>query len=382
MSPIVAALLGALAGLLLGAGLMVALLKRPDVESADTSFESRELRAMMEVFRSAVVIVGAHDEILERNGLAERLAIIRGTRIGIPEVLDLVRATRRDEAERALEVALADRTGRGSVQLAVRTLPVGGGRVFVVADDRTQVVRAAQASRDFLSNATHELKTPIGAIILLSEAVQDAADDPDAVGRFADKIEREAGRLSNLVQQIITLSKLHGQPDATGAEGVRVDAVVDEALARCREVAEGRRISLSSAGDRDLWLLGDVEQVTTALTNLVHNAVSYSNPGARVVVTSRAVAEDTGDWVELAVSDNGIGIAPADQERVFERFYRVDYARSRETGGTGLGLSIVREIAEGHGGSVSLWSRPGSGSTFTLRLPATVPEPDEEEAEA
>ena len=156
--------------------------------------------------------------------------------------------------------------------------------------------------------------------------------------------------------------------------------MVADALGRCRALGQGRSISLTSAGEHGLWVFGDAEQLSTALTNLVQNGINYSDPGARVVVTVRGVTEDGAGWVDLAVSDNGIGIAPADQERVFERFYRVDYARSRETGGTGLGLSIVRQIAEGHGGSASLWSRPGAGSTFTLRLPATAPEEVEEES--
>lgn len=380
VSPIVAALLGMFAGVLLGAGVMVAVLRRPDAGGQPAAVHTDEVLTMMGVIASGVMIVGPHDEILAHNETAERLGVVRGTRVGLPAVLDLVRASRRDQDQRSLAVAQADRLGRTGVQLAIRTLPLEGGRVFVVADDRTLQARADESSRDFMTNATHELKTPIGAIALLSEAIADASDDPDAVARFAGRIGFEAGRLSSLVQQILTLSRLQGREPLAAAGRLPVDDVVADALGRCRALAQGRSISLTSAGEHGLWVFGDAEQLSTALTNLVQNGINYSDPGARVVVTVRGVTEDGAGWVDLAVSDNGIGIAPADQERVFERFYRVDYARSRETGGTGLGLSIVRQIAEGHGGSVSLWSRPGAGSTFTLRLPATAPEEVEEES--
>nr|NLI51436.1 two-component sensor histidine kinase [Propionibacterium sp.] len=380
MSPIAAALLGVLAGVLLGAGVMVAVLRRPDAAGPTAAVHTDEVRTIMGVLTSGVVIVGPHDDLLAHNETAERLGLVRGTRIGLPEVLALVRSSRREGEQRSLEAEQTDRLGRTGVRLAIRTLPLDGGRVFVVADDRTLQVRADASSREFMTNATHELKTPIGAVALLSEAIADAADDPDAVTRFAGSIGREAARLSNLVQQILTLSKLQGREPLAAADRLPVDDVVADALGRCRALAEGRSITLTSAGEPGLWVFGDAEQLSDALTNLIQNGINYSDPGARVVVTTRAVTVDGVPWVDLAVSDNGIGIAPADQERIFERFYRVDYARSRETGGTGLGLSIVRQIVEGHGGSVSLWSSPGAGSTFTLRLPATAPQDVEEEA--
>ncbi len=377
MTPIVAALLGLLAGVLFGAGLMAALLRRPEDDGPQTAVHTDEVRAIMGVMSSGVVIVGPHDELLAHNEVAEQLGLVRGTRIGIPAVLDLVREGRRDGRLGTLSASLAERPGRRGVQLEIRTLPLEGGRIFVVADDRSADVRADTSRRDFLTNATHELKTPIGAISLLSEAIADAAGEPDAVARFAGRIGSEAARLTNLVQQIITLSRLQGA-GAAASEKVLVEDLVDEALLRCRALAEGRSIALTSAGEHGLWVRGDAEHLTTALTNLIQNAINYSDPGARVAVASRL--DRDGDWVEIAVSDNGIGIAQADQGRVFERFYRVDEARSRETGGTGLGLTIVREIVEAQGGSVGLWSRPGSGSTFTVRLPASAPEEVEEEA--
>lgn len=371
MSPLVAALLGLLAGLLAGAAVVATIAGRrgPDAPAPVTLHE--DLQPVLDSLRAAVAVVGPHDELVAANDPARRLGLVGGTRVAIPAVLDLVRAVRRSgEAE----VANVDRTagpGRPALQLALRVLPLVDERVFVVADDRAQLLRAHETTRDFMTNVTHELKTPIGAISLLSETLEDAAADPEAVVRFARQIHTESIRLADLVGQILALSRLQGHPGRATAEPVPVDDLIADALHRCRTLASGRRVSLTASGASGLWVRGDADQLATALVNLVQNAVNYSEPGARVVLTSRAAS---GGQVEIAVSDNGIGIAPADQERIFERFYRVDAARSRETGGTGLGLSMVREIAEGHGGSVTVWSQPGAGSTFTLRLPEADPD--------
>lgn len=192
MSPIVAALLGVFAGVLIGAGLMVSLLRRPEGNGAPDAVHTDEVKAIMGVMASGVVVVGPHDELLAHNDLAERLGLVRGTRLGLPEVLELVRVARRDDRRGSLQAALAARPGRSGVHLEIRALPLDGGRVFVVADDRTRQLRADEAHRDFLTNATHELKTPIGAIALLSEAIVDAAAEPDTVARFAGRIGQES----------------------------------------------------------------------------------------------------------------------------------------------------------------------------------------------
>jgi two-component system sensor histidine kinase SenX3 len=224
-----------------------------------------------------------------------------------------------------------------------------------------------------VANVSHELKTPVGAVGLLAEAILDAADDAEEVRRFGTKIVREANRLGNLVTELIALSRL------TGAEGlpelsiVDVDEVVSETLARTRLSAEAARIEIIVDRTIGLEVEGDQTLLVTALCNLVENAIAYSPPEASVSVSRRQV----GDTVEIAVTDRGIGIAPEHQKRVFERFFRVDPARSRATGGTGLGLAIVKHVLANHGGEVRIWSRPGTGSTFTMRLPLLVEEPDE-----
>lgn len=382
VDPVLAALLGALAGLLVGA-LAVASWARRQVPAAPgvAAPPPADFEQLAGALRSAAAVVGRHDDLIAANTAARSLGVVKGTRIAIPAVLELVRAARVDGEFASVNLDLVGASGRPSLQLAVRVVPLAEGRVFVVADDRAPALRMHESTRDFMTNATHELKTPIGAISLLGEAIEEAADDPVAVARFAGKVRAESERLAVLVGQIITLSKLQGRAPGAATDPVDVDDVVAHSLSRCAALARSRDVSLTVNGQGDLWASGDAEQLSTAVTNLVQNAIAYSNQRARVVVTTRPARVADDDYVEIAVSDNGIGLSPDDVNRVFERFYRVDYARSRETGGTGLGLSIVNEIVQGHGGEVDVWSKLGQGSTFTLRIPAArAPEPTAEEA--
>jgi two-component system sensor histidine kinase SenX3 len=216
-----------------------------------------------------------------------------------------------------------------------------------------------------VANVSHELKTPVGAVGLLAEAVLDAADDPVEVRRFGTKIVNEANRLGNLVTELIALSRLTGAEELPELSVVDVDDVVQQALSRSRISGESADIQILVDRPTGLEVNGDLTLLVTALSNLVENAIAYSPAQALVSVSRRRV----GDWVEIAVTDRGIGIAPEHQARVFERFFRVDPARSRATGGTGLGLAIVKHVLQNHGGEVRLWSSPGTGSTFTMRLP-------------
>ncbi len=237
---------------------------------------------------------------------------------------------------------------------------------MVDASDESDAVRLEATRRDFVANVSHELKTPVGAMALLAEAVLDAADDPESVRRFTGKILHEATRLGTLVTELIALSRLQGAERLPELNTVEVDAVVREALGRSRLAMETTGITITTDADSALLVAGDRTLLVTALSNLLENAVAYSPPGSPVSVSRRLV----NGFVEIAVTDRGIGIAEEEQQRVFERFYRVDRARSRATGGTGLGLAIVKHVAANHGGEVKLWSRPGTGSTFTMRIPA------------
>ena len=380
----VGALLGA-AVLLLGVGLglvIAALLRRGQHVDRLTVPQVVEVavpegtRRVLEVIRSAGVVVGPHDEVLDSTPYALKLGLTRGTRVAIPRVLEMVRQARREQRLLAEEVNVS----RGSrdhriadLLLELRVAPMPGGLVLVLAEDLTNARRVEATRRDFVANVSHELKTPIGAVSLLAEAVEEAADDPEAVRRFATRLGIESARLADLVSQIIDLSRLQAEDPMSRAEVIEVDDVLIEAVDRCRVDAEQHGVSITIAGESSQHVMGDHLQLSTAVGNLVENALVYSEPGARVVVAARRQVRSDDDYVDITVSDNGIGI-PADQlERIFERFYRVDYARSRANGGSGLGLSIVKHIAAAHHGDVTVWSQPGRGSTFTLRLPTHQP---------
>jgi len=349
---------------------------------------SSQLEAAVDLMRSASLVAGPHDEVWHSNPPARTTGLVRGSRVAPDELLELVRSVRQRGQAVGTTLQLKREPGVPTRELAVRVSLLEGGIVLVIADDRSAETRADEIKRDFVANVSHELKTPVGAIQVLSEAVEQAADDPEAIRRFAGRMTRETERLGELVQQIIELSRLQSVDPLIQADVVEVDDIVGAAVARCRELASGRAITLTLAGAQGLRVVGDEDQLTSAVVNLVQNAINYSDPGARVAMSTRAVEDGGDEFVEISVADNGIGIRADDLERIFERFYRVDYDRSRQSGGTGLGLSIVKHVAGAHGGTVNVWSKVGQGSTFTLRLPAyleteepevtalTVPMPD------
>jgi two-component system sensor histidine kinase SenX3 len=242
---------------------------------------------------------------------------------------------------------------------------IGDGLFLVAATDESAAQRMEAARRDFVANVSHELKTPVAAMGLLAEVTVEAADDPAEVRKFAGKLQAEAVRLGALVNELIALSRLQGADPLPDLACVEVDGVIDETISRVSTAAENAGITLISDARSGLLVRGDRSLLVTALTNLVENAINYSPAGTQVSV-SRVIRDGE---VQIAVTDRGVGIAPEFIERVFERFFRVDPARSRSTGGTGLGLAIVKHVAANHGGSATVWSRPGTGSTFTLRLP-------------
>ncbi len=322
---------------------------------------------VLAVLRSAAVVLDAEGDVVRASPPAYALGVVRGDAIAHAAIRDMIDEVRRDGVIRDEELELPrGPVGRGTVMLQVRVAQVGPDHVLVLAEDRTEARRVEAIRRDFVVNVSHELKTPVGALALLAETVQDAADDPVAVRRFAARMQSEATRLSALVQEIIELSRLQVAGALQEVTVVPVRGVVEEAVDRARTTAQGKGIRLTTGGELDAAVYGDHNLLVTAVRNLLDNAVAYSGENTRVGV---GVAL-SGDLVEIAVVDQGIGISADEQARVFERFYRVDPARSRDTGGTGLGLSIVKHVAADHGGEVTMWSEPGRGSTFTLRIPA------------
>ncbi|MFE0101815.1 sensor histidine kinase [Streptomyces sp. NPDC059009] len=327
---------------------------------------------VLSVLRSSAVVLDEADSVVKASSAAYALGLVRGGKLAVEPMLQMARDTRRDGEIRQVELDLPRRgTGRGGEALAVsaRVAPLGSRLVLLLVEDLTEARRIEAVRRDFVANVSHELKTPVGALSLLSEAVMDASDDPEAVERFAGRMQIESTRLTSLVQELIDLSRVQNDDPLEDAEPVRVDELVAEAIDRCRHQAGTKQITMAAGGTADLHVWGNRGQLAAALGNLVENAVNYSPARTRVGIAARRVTAPGGDLIEVAVTDQGIGISDKDKERIFERFYRVDPARSRATGGTGLGLAIVKHVAASHGGEVTVWSSEGQGSTFTLRLP-------------
>lgn len=323
---------------------------------------------VVDSLRSAAVALDSSDELVLVNGAAQAMGVVRGGRLASGELRRLVRAARRDGSPRQAEIELP---GRGldeePAPAVARLIPVGGGDVVLLVEDVSEARRVDAVRRDFVANVSHELKTPVGAIALLAEAVGQARDEPAAVGRFADRLQHESQRLSRLVDELLDLSRLQGVGPAV-RRPLPVDQVVTEAIDRTRLAAEAKDVSVAAMPRSSLSVCGDEAQLATVVANLLDNAIAYSAPAGRVSVGVRRIA----DTVEIAVADQGIGIARHDLDRIFERFYRVDQARSRATGGSGLGLAIVKHVVTNHAGSVRVWSRLGGGSTFTVVLPLAV----------
>ncbi len=319
---------------------------------------------VLSVLRSSAVVVDDGDVVLKASAPAHALGLVRGSALASEDLADLVRQVRRDGQIRETEL-LMSRPGMPARHVTARLAPLGSRLVLALVEDRTRERRVEAVRRDFVANVSHELKTPVGAIRLLAEAVSDAADDPAAVKRFAGRMLLESDRLSRLVQQVIELSRLQGDDPLEAPMVVLLDEVIATAVDTSAIDADSKRISIVTGGVTGVEVFGNEEQVTAAVANLVANAVSYSEPDSTVLVSTKADDER----VEISVVDQGIGIPPGEIDRIFERFYRVDPARHRSTGGTGLGLSIVKHVAATHGGDVRVWSVEGQGSTFTLTLP-------------
>lgn len=324
---------------------------------------------VLAVLRSIAIVLDASDAVVNNSASAVSYGLVRHGELVHTELRELARQVRRDGEIREVDLELS--RGFGTItntQMKARVAPLGAVHVLILAEDHTHARRVEEVRRDFVANVSHELKTPVGGIALLAEAVLNARDDPEAVSRFAGRIQVESTRLTRLVKEIVDLSRLQVADTLHEPELVQISDVVAEAVDRVGVAAESRRISLETVVDERASVFGDAELLATAVANLVSNAVNYSDEGTRVAVAARPV----GDTVEITVSDQGQGIPETEQSRIFERFYRVDEARSRATGGTGLGLAIVKHVCATHGGDVSVWSEEGHGSTFTMRLPAAA----------
>ena len=347
-----------------------------DAESMEIVLPESLLRTFALLEDDVLVIDNDDAPIFQSEGIAT-LNIMKDARLHGDEILAIVRAVRRTGKPQQGTVEIPRGPigqGKRKIKIAVTTLDEDS--TLILINDESEKSRVDAIRRDFVANISHELKTPIGALSLLTEAITQAKDEPEAMERFANRIKSEAKRLEDLVKEIINLSRLQGEDPLTDPNPVEMHEVIREAIDQAETSAESRKIDVENQGAEgaQLLVLGDRNQLVMAVHNLIENAINYSPEGTRVAVEVKKVD----GLIEVDVIDQGIGIKDEDLERIFERFYRVDPARSRETGGTGLGLSIVKHVAQNHGGEVKVWSKMGVGSTFALRLPQVDPKKLEE----
>ncbi|KWZ75006.1 putative signal-transduction histidine kinase senX3 [Winkia neuii] len=363
-------ILAALLCLTVGVGSMVAYMVSEKSRQKPVEVErpvlSSDVLSVLAVIPGSAIVLDRQNRVVRAGASALAYGFIRNDKLVNEELLRDVSELRAQGrvSERTLT---AERGGRPStpLRLQIRVAPMAHGHVLILINDVSAAERVQDMRVDFTANVSHELKTPVGAIRLLTETIRENADDPKAVAHFSKNLEKETDRLVSLVRDIMDLSRISVEDPLSKGIAVTVDSVVREATDRCKILAENAGVTLKVGEPCYARVYGNRDQLVTAVRNLVDNAIRYSEPNTPVSVSAKV--ED--DLVRIAVVDRGIGIPASARNRIFERFYRVDKARSRQTGGTGLGLSIVKHIAAQHRGTVTCWSTEGAGSTFTLVLP-------------
>ncbi|MFW0176668.1 sensor histidine kinase [Corynebacterium sp. MSK122] len=340
-----------------------------DAEANQVTTVSQVLHLAVQGSPTALAVLDRNQEIVMSNPAAHEMSLVHDRAVN-PDVWQTAQEVFEDKETRTVDLAIPKRrTGHRVIQFkaVIKPLTLNDGRfVIIYGTDESENVRMESARRDFVANVSHELKTPVGGIALLAEALLQDPGDQETVEYFGNKVYKEANRMADMVSELISLSKLQGAEALPEMEPLAVDDLIEEALSRNQLAAEARSIELNRGASVGVQVKGDRSLLVTALSNLVSNAINYSPEKMPVSVSQKVV---DGGVVLIRVTDRGIGIAPDDQKRVFERFFRVDQARSRQTGGTGLGLAIVKHVVANHGGNIKLWSRPGTGSTFTIELP-------------
>ncbi|WP_277099477.1 sensor histidine kinase [Corynebacterium riegelii] len=345
-----------------------------DAAPSQISTVSQLLNLAVQGSPTGIAIFNRGARVIMSNARAHDMSIVHDRTIN-PEVWDAAQLAFEDLETHTLDLDLPRRaTGSRIRNVSVVVKPMTlthNSYVIAYCTDESENVRMEAARRDFVANVSHELKTPVGGMSLLAEALMQDPGDADMVEHFGEKLLKESHRMGEMITDLINLSKLQGAEALPEMVPVSIDAVIDEAIERNHVSAENHDIVLTRGATTGVEVMGDRALLVAAVSNLVSNAINYSPNGKQVSISQKVVRENV---VLVRVTDRGIGIAPEDQKRVFERFYRVDKARSRSTGGTGLGLAIVKHVVANHGGNIKLWSRPGTGSTFTIELPIYQPD--------
>ncbi|MFH0410988.1 sensor histidine kinase [Corynebacterium sp. L4756] len=339
------------------------------IEANQVTTVSQVLHLAVQGAPTGVTVVDKDGDVILSNPAAHEMTLVHDRSIN-QELWQVAEEVFEDKEERTIDHPISTRrTGNRVLQIRALVKPltlIDDRFVIIFATDQSESVRMEAARRDFVANVSHELKTPVGGIALLAEALLDDPQDSEHVEYFGTRVQKEAYRMAGMVNELIALSKLQGAEALPELEPVSVDSIVNEAIVRNQLSAESHGIQITRGLSVDAQVEGDKSLLVTAVSNLISNAVHYSPESMPVSISQKRVSDDI---VAIRVTDRGIGISPDDQNRVFERFFRVDKARSRQTGGTGLGLAIVKHVVANHGGNIKLWSRLGTGSTFTIELP-------------
>ena len=361
-------ILGMLLGALLGGTSIYFLVKaKSEPEQPNpTSNSSRNLiLKLIQSLPDIVIWVDGDNKIKYASEVALSLNIAREDKIQIEALETLISIARKIDEPLIRKVKAKRPLGIAKLNLETWVMRLERGEVLLWAQNNSVVSRVETMRRDFVANISHELKTPVGALSLLAEAIEESGKDSESIQKFAKRIGPETKRLTNVIRDIIDLSQVQSDDPLATANPVEVDRVINDAVDAVQLLADLNSIEIAQVNEPDVKIVGDEYQLVMAIRNLLTNAITFSPINSRITVGAKL----KDGVVEITVSDQGIGISLENQSRIFERFYRVDPARSRSTGGTGLGLAIVKHVCENHGGEVSVWSVQGQGSTFTMKFP-------------
>ncbi len=325
----------------------------------------RSIAQFADSYGTAGLLTDSHGHVVHASATASALGIVKRRKVTPAIVRAAIDHSAKTGEGATAELVLDSDPSPAPLSAQIHTIPLGGDFVLVLVDDSSESRRLEETRRDFVANISHELKTPIGAITLLAEALQDEIDDLETVAKFSQNIHKESVRLARIVNDIIQLSRVQGREILRESQTIRLDSVIADAIDQTSVLAEDKKVAVKVRQSENVIVLGDAPLLTVAVKNLVENAIQFSENGGVVRIIVKAAKR----FVTISVADEGIGIAPEDRSRVFERFYRVDASRSRKTGGTGLGLSIVKHIVIAHRGDVTVDSELGFGSVFTITLP-------------
>ena len=360
--------LGLLLGLLIGGVLTYLWMKKSSLGESSNLIPDSSKDLLLKLIQSLpdiVIWVDRENKIKYASDVALSLNIARDEKIQIPELENLISAAREIDDPIVKKVKAKRPLGIAKLNLDTWITRLEQGEVLLWSQNNSVISRVEDVRRDFVANISHELKTPVGALSLLSEAIEEAGQDSEAIQKFAKRIGPETKRLTNVIRDIIDLSQVQSDDPLASPNAVEIDKVINDAIDAVQLLADLHSIEIIQVNAPEVKIVGDEYQLVMAIRNLLSNAITFSPVNSRITVGANL----KNGVVEITVSDQGIGISLENQSRIFERFYRVDPARSRTTGGTGLGLAIVKHVCENHGGEVSLWSVQGQGSTFTLKFP-------------